>query len=198
MKKAERPVMFKREAEKQGFALRSLHLGPQFLIAGSAIALLIVLATVDRNTFATRSGNAAGSTKPIGIAIGLEHEEQAAITMLVARKGPASYTSIGNDSSSPLFVSVPSGWDRIEVTGATLQDVKGEIPVFGFRRWTLPPHASMKLTVTSVPDFILFDNGSTSVATVDLTTVDLPSSSARNQVVMVQTQTNVELWKNEE
>ena len=191
--------VFAKAATRRGFSLRSLSLGPQFLIAGSAIALLLLLANVDRATFATRPSNAAGpggSGSPV--AIGLEHDAQASITMLLARKEGAGYASVSNESDVPLFISLPADWKRTEVSGASLEAVKAEIPVFGFKRWTLPAKSAMKLEFPSAPSMLLFDNSSPSIAMVDLTTVDLGTRAAENKVVLVQTQTNVELWKTEE
>ena len=209
-KKAEPKPVFEKAEVKSGFSLRqggrdrqwlrSLSLGPQFLIAGSAIALLLLLANVDKATFATRPSGAQGFADVLGgpMAIGLEHDEQASVTMLLAKKDGAGYASVSNESDVPLYISLPADWKRTEVSGAKLEDVKSEIPVFGFKRWTLPSKAAMKLELPSAPSLVVFDNSSPSVAMIDLTTVDLALRSAQNKVVLVQTQTNVDLWTTEE
>lgn len=184
-----------RKASKGGFSLKKMHLGMHLVIAGSAMAVLLIMSAVDRGTFATGSGNAqevATST------IGLEHGAPLSLTILFARKDGAGYVSIENRSPDAVKISLPSDWKRTEVSGAELKNVAGELPVFGFTRWTLPAHAGIKLSLPAAPDSIFFDSASDTTAIVDMTMVDLPQNLALRKVVLVQKQALVKLWSEQE
>lgn len=170
---------------------RSMHLGMHLIIAGSAICVMLLLGVIERNTFATRQ-SAAEDTMPV--TIGLEHTAPLSMSVLFARKENAGYVSITNQSNETIGINLPSTWTRTEVTGASLADVKQDIPVFGFSRWTLPGNAGIKLLMPSAPDAVFFDSTSTSTAAVDLKTIDLGSLGVTNKVVLVQKQTLVPLW----
>ncbi len=169
-----------------------LHVGIHLLIAGSAIAVLIFLGVLERNTFVTRMSDAADD---VPSTIGLEHSAPLSLSILFARKENAGYVSINNGSSETIYINLPSSWSRTEVTGAQLSEVKQEIPVFGFVRWTLPGKAGMKLILPNAPSAIFFDSVSAATAAIDLKTIDLVTLNVSNKVVLVQKQTLVPLWK---
>lgn len=174
---------------------RGLHLGMHLLIAGSAVAVLVLLGVVERNTFATRISDAADD---VPATIGLEHTSPLSLSILFARKEHAGYVSIANGSSETIHVNLPSTWTRTEVTGAPLSEVKQEIPVFGFVRWTLPGKAGMKLILPKAPGAVFFDSVSPATAAIDLKTIDLVTLNVSNRMVLVQKQTLVPLWTQEE
>ncbi len=170
---------------------KSMHLGMHLIIAGSAICVMLLLGVIERNTFATRQ-SAAEDIVPV--TIGLEHSAPLSMSVLFARKENAGYVSITNQSSETIAINLPSTWTRTEVTGASLSDVKQEIPVFGFSRWTLPGNAGIKLLMPTAPEAVFFDSTSQSTAAVDLKTIDLSTLGVTNKVVLVQKQTLVSLW----
>lgn len=173
---------------------RNLHLGMHLAIAGSAIAVLFFLGVVERNLFATRGSNA----ETVPATIGLEHDSPLSLDVLFARKEGAGYVSIVNGSSETIHLSVPSSWSRTEVTGAQLSDVVSDIPVFGFTRWSLPGNAGIKMVLPEAPEAVFFDSTSDSTTAIDLKTIDLETSQVANKVVLVQKQSLVELWGNDE
>ncbi len=170
---------------------RRLHLGMHLIIAGSAICVMLLLGVIERNTFATKEGNAS---EAIPVTIGLEHSAPLSLSVLFAKKDNAGYVSITNQSSETIHLNLPSTWNRTEVTGASLKDVAQDIPVFGFSRWTLPGHAGMKLLMPAAPAAVFFDSVSASTAAIDLKTIDLTTLTVSNKVVLVQKQTLVPLW----
>jgi hypothetical protein len=174
---------------------RSSEIGMQFIIAGSAICVMLLLGAVAKNTFSTRTSDAANA---VPSTIGLEHNGPLSLSILFARKEDAGYMSITNESTETIAVSLPSGWKRTEVTGTGLDNVKQEIPVFGFTRWTLPGKAGMKLLTPDVPSAVFFDSTSASTAAVDLKTIDLTTLKVDSKVVLVQQQTLVPLWIGEQ
>lgn len=188
------PVKISAESRTIISTFKKFRLGTHMLIAGSAIAVLMLLATIERNTFATRGTNAEDV---IPVSIGLEHTSPLSLSVLVARKEQAGYVSITNQSSETVYISVPSDWSRTEVTGARIQDVTSAIPVFGFTRWTIPGNAGIKMLVPTSPDVILFDSTSSAVTAVDLKAVDLTNSTTNSKVVLVQKQALVNLWENQ-
>ena len=173
---------------------RSLHLGVQLAIAGSAIAVLLLLAAVERNVFATRGSDAAA----VPVTISLEHESPLSLSLLFAKKETAGYVSIRNGSTEDIHVSVPSSWMRSEVTGAEISDVKSDIPVFGFTRWSLPKGAGMKMLLPESPEAVFIDSTSNAVTAVDLKAIDLTTSQVSNKVVLVQKQSLIRLWTDAE
>lgn len=173
---------------------RSLHLGMHLAIAGSAIAVLFFLGVVERNIYATRGSNA----ESVPSTIGLEHDSPLSLSVLVAKKPGAGYVSMTNESNETIHISVPSSWTRTEVTGAPLADVSSDIPVFGFTRWKLPGKTGIKMLLPETPDAIFFDSVSEATTAVDLKTIDLETSQVSNRVVLVQKQSLVELWGNDE
>lgn len=195
MKRKLTPVQAKREATKKTFTIRSLHLGTHFAIAGSAIAVLLLLGYVDRGTFSTlRSFAVEQNTATIG----LEFDAPLSLSVLVARKEDSGYTSIANKSDKAIHVSTPAAWSRLEVTGAPLSAVTQEIPVFGFTRWTLPARAGIRFMVPSAPGALFFDSPSLSTAVVEVQSIDLTTSQVTSKVVLVQKRALVSLWGNEE
>lgn len=173
---------------------RSLHLGVQLAIAGSAIAVLLLLAAVERNVFATRGSDAAA----VPVTIGLEHESPLSLSLLFAKKENAGYVSIRNGSTEDIHVSVPSSWVRSEVTGTDIGNITSDIPVFGFTRWALPKGAGMKMLLPESPQAVFIDSVSASVAAVDLKAIDLTTSTVMSKVVLVQKQSLIPLWTSEE
>lgn len=162
-----------------------------FLIAGIAIGVLFGLAYVEKGTFATNPSSAQDLP---AATIGLEHTAPLSLSVLFARKDGAGYASITNGSNETIHLSLPSGWSRMEVTGASLADVKQEIPVFGFTRWTLPGKAGIKLMLEQSPGAVLFDSTSSATTAVDLKTVDLTTSETSSRVILVQKQSYVTMW----
>lgn len=191
---AARKVTTKAAPKKTVTQARSLHLGMHLIIAGSAIAVLLLLGIIERNTFATRGTNAA---EVVPSTIGLEHNAPLSLSMLFAKKDHAGYVSITNESNETIHLSVPSDWTRTEVTGAEIKDVTHEIPVFGFTRWTLPGKAGIKMLQPESPAAIFFDSQSEATAAVDVKSIDLTTMSVSNKVVLVQRQTLVPLWGQE-
>jgi len=171
------------------------HLVPQLTIAGSAIALLLLLGVIDRATFATLPGKAA--TIPPAT-IGIEHDRPLQLSVLIARKERAGYASFVNQSDETIHLSVPSLWMRSEVTGVPLAQVTSDIPVFGFTRWTLPAHAGIKMLLPQAPESLFFDSVSSSTAAIDLQTINLTNLTADSRVVLLQKQLLVNLWTNGE
>lgn len=167
------------------------HLVPQLTIAGSAIALLLLLGTIDRITFATRPSKAA---EMLPATIGIEYDQPLRLSVLVARKEQAGYTSITNQSDETVHLSVPSTWTRTEVTGVPLGRVTQDIPVFGFTRWTLPAHAGVNMLMSQAPNSFFFDSTSTLAAAIDLQTIDLVKLHASSRVLLLQKQLLVALW----
>ncbi len=170
------------------------NLGMQLAIATSAIAVLLILGILDR-TFSTQPSKAA---EVLSATIGVEHEGAITLSVVVARKANAGYTSITNQSNETIHVSVPSQWKRSEVTGVPLSQVTQDIPVFGFARWTLPAHAGIKMLMDDAPTTLFFDSTSATTAAIDLQTIDLTTLSASSKVVLLQKQVLVQLWDKSE
>lgn len=169
---------------------RNFHLGIQMAIAGSAIVVLLLLAAVENNIFATRGSDAA----PVPVTIGLEHDSPLSLSVLFAKKEAAGYVSLTNGSNEAIHVSVPSNWVRSEVTGAELRDVTQDIPVFGFTRYALPAGAGMKMLLSEAPEAVFFDSTSDAVTALDLKAIDLTSSKVSSKVILIQKQSLIPLW----
>ncbi|OGJ62104.1 hypothetical protein A3C52_05160 [Candidatus Peribacteria bacterium RIFCSPHIGHO2_02_FULL_51_15] len=189
-------VQDKRTKVKKTFTIRSLHLGTHLIIAGSAIAVLLLLGYADRGTFATLVSRA--SVPKITVTVGLEHDKPLSLNVVFARKDDAGYAKITNGTPNPIHISTPAAWTRTEVTGAPISEVKQDIPMFGFTRWSLPPNAGIRLFVPDVPDAVFFDSPSAGTVAVNLQTVDLKTSLVNNRVVLVQKQALANLWGEEE
>ena len=177
-------------------ARKELHLGMHFIIAGSAIAVMMMLGMIDHARFSTQPSRAADA---LPSTIGIEHQHPLKLSVLVARKVSAGYVSLISDADETIHVSVPSLWKRSEVTGAQLKDITQDIPVFGFTRWSLPSHAGIKFTLPEVPSALFFDSTSETPTSIDLQTINLTRLRAASQVVLLQSQALVKLWgENEE
>ena len=191
MKKAQKLATATPIAEKKvSSESRSFLIGLQLAIAGSAIAVLVLLAAFERNIFSTLLTDAA----PVPVTIGLEHTSPLSLGVLFARKQDAGYVSINNNSSERIFVNLPSAWSKMEVTGTELKNVTQDIPVFGFTRYSLPAGARMQLLLPDAPSSVFFDSTSSAVTAVELKTVDLTTSQTDSRVVLVQKQSLVQLW----
>lgn len=169
---------------------RNYHLGIQLAIAGSAVIVLVLLSALERNTFATKPGDAAAPP----VTIGLEHEAPLSLTVLFAKKEKSGYVSLVNLSGENIHINVPSHWKRSEVTGTDIANVVQEIPVFGFTRYSLPAGAGVKMLLPESPTSVFFDSTSDAITTVDLKTVDLTTSDTDRRVLLLQKQLLVPLW----
>ena len=170
---------------------REWHLPMQFLIAGSAIAILMILGIVDRVTFSTLGSHAK---EPVPVTIGIEHENPLTLSIVVARKNGSGYASITNRSFEQIRISVPSEWKRTEVTGAPLSAFTQDTPVFGFSRWTLPPHGGIKFLPDRAPEALFFDSDSMSTTEIDLQTVDLSDFASMSHVILLKDKALLKLW----
>lgn len=179
------------EAERK----REWHIGMQLLIAGSTMTVLMVLGLFDRATFATLRSKASGH---FPATIGIEHQNPLKLLVVIARKNSSGYASIVNGSDDQIHISVPSGWKRMEVSGAPLSSFTQDIPVFGFSRWTLPPHAGIKMLTDSVPDALFFDSSSQSTTEIDLQTIDLIDLSSTSHVLLLKDHALARLWGSNE
>ena len=174
---------------------REWHIGMQLLIAGSAVAVLMILGIVDRVTFSTLGSLAE---QPMPATIGIEHQNPVRLSIIIARKNDSGHVSIVNQSDELIHISVPSGWYRQEVSGAPLTSVVQDIPVLGFTRWTMPGHAGIKMFVPNAPAAFFFDSSSESSAEVDLQTIDLNDSSTTSRVLLLKDKALARLWGNDE
>lgn len=177
-------------------AKRQFHLGIHLLIAGSAIAVLILLGIVDRVTFSTLRSRASES---MPITIGLEHRNPLSVSLVIARKNEVGYASILSGSDEQIRISVPSEWKRVEVSGAPLSAFAQDIPAIGYTRWTLPPGAGIKMTLDDVPSSLFFESASASTTEINLRTIDLKGlPETETQVILLKDRALATLWGSDE
>lgn len=206
VKKVEAPkpatVQHNKKIRKIGFSLSSMKIGIQMLVAFSAVGVIFLLGTVDQNIFSTRQSDAQGTVALVRntATIGLSYTRPLSLGVLVARNAQgALYTSIENNGNETITVNVPSDWRRQEVSGTTLENVVAGVPTFGFTAWSLPAHATIKLSAASVPDALFFDTDAESTAAITLQTVRVEGedSAASQRVILVQKNALVPLWVQE-
>jgi hypothetical protein len=190
-----RKAAMPKAAQRRSKGIFMKMLGIQLVIAGSAVAVLMLLGLVEKGTFATGKSDAS---EAFPVTIGLEHDKPLSLGVLFARKDHAGYVILENKSNDAIHLSVPSTWSRMEVSGTTLAEVTQDIPVFGFTRWALPPHASIQMLLPEAPNAVFFDSPTMATSIIDLKMVDLPTLSASNRVVLVQKQALVQLWTTDE
>lgn len=178
------------QPRSRGFAI-----GIHAVIASAAVVALVFLGFIERDIFST---NLSGAEDAVPATIGLEHVSPLSLSILFAKKDTAGYVSITNGSAETIHIHLPSSWTRTEVTGAPISELKKEIPVFGFVRWTLPGKSGMKLLMPESPSIVLFDSTSSSTAAIDLKTIDLTTLDVGNRIVLVQKQSLVHLWGSED
>lgn len=163
------------------------------IVAGSAALVLVVLGTVQSGLFSTSQSHA---TQAPAAAIAITHEGKASIDLLLARKGDAGYLSLENRSPVSVDIGLPADWQRTEVRGTDLESVHSSIPSFGFRTWTLPAGAGMKMLVPEAPRALLLENRSDDVAIVTLQGIDLVSETRTSATVLLQHQPSlVQIWE---
>ncbi len=172
-----------------------MNVAMHLLIAGSAIAVLLLLGVVESGTFSTGKSKAQGN---VPVSIGLEHEGPLSVSALFAKKENVGYLSFTNRSSATIHVSFPSSWRRTEVSGAPIAEFESDIPVFGFTRWNIPPYAGIKMILPEAPSAVLFDSSSKFTAAVELSMVDLDTLNQSDRVLLVQRQALAPLWEGEE
>lgn len=155
--------------------------------------VLVVLGTVQSGLFSTSQSHA---TQAPAAAIAITHEGKASIDLLLARKGDAGYLSLENRSPVSVDIGLPADWQRTEVRGTDLESVHSSIPSFGFRTWTLPAGAGMKMLVPEAPHALLLENRSDDVAVVTLQGIDLVSETRTSATVLLQHQPSlVQIWE---
>lgn len=114
----------------------------------------------------------------------VEHEKAAGISLTRTKdlNGPVD---LRNDADQTLFVSVPKEWVRDEVRGAPITSIKGEEASLGFRRWSIPPHATVTFLQTGTWNKILIRNVSKEPLRLRVITVDISRGSSAIESILI-------------
>lgn len=170
----------------------------QLAIGALACVTIFFLSISHITAFVTERGQAALVPVRDSAEIGIEHEGPVNMSFNIARKGDLGFLRIDGDVTTTIFVSVPQDWERTAVHGATLKEVIADAPEFGFIRWTLPAGAGISMRIPHVPDEFRFLSPSQGVATIGVTTVDLTTEIYDERTVLLQQESGIGLWDDEE
>jgi hypothetical protein len=128
------------------------------------------------------------SPKPgaYGVEIAVEHTRPGGLSITHSIGGSAHLVDITNDSDETLGVSLPDTWERDEVRNVPLASLVGSGASLGFRRWTLPPNASVTFETDADIDDLSVHNPSNIPLRVRVTTVDLKKNTTNTDSYLLQ------------
>ena len=131
---------------------------------------------------------------PNTVDIGIEHVLAISLTIDVSILDGASIVEITNAEGGEIaFVSVPEEWQRREVRKASIAEITSEESSFGFKRWKLPPNATISYRSQEIPQSMVLHNPSEIPVKVTVNLVDLAKNSIEHDIILVQ-EASVLLW----
>jgi hypothetical protein len=158
----------------------SLHLR----IAGMTFLLLILWGVTVLHTDPRNS--------PIEqIEIAVEHSSPTAVTLTRTDDG-IGITDIRNDGQETVFISIPEEWIRDEVRGATLSAVTATDASLGFKRWSLPPGATVSFRVDITWNGLRIRNISEETMRLAVTTIDLTTKTTETDSYLIDDLTDLD------
>lgn len=119
------------------------------------------------------------------VELAVEHDQAAGISVTRTKdaNGPVD---IRNDADQRLFVSVPEEWVRDEVRGAPLTSVQGGEEVsLGFRRWSIPSHATVTFLQTGTWNKLLIRNVSKKLLRLRMVTIDIAQGTSTTESTLI-------------
>lgn len=118
------------------------------------------------------------------IQIAVEHQRAAGITVTRTKEqnGPVD---IRNDAQERVLVSVPESWNRDEVRNADVASVTGEEPSLGFRRWSIPSHATVTFLGAGMWNKLSVKNISDQPLRLGVVTIDITHGTSTRESTLV-------------
>ncbi len=116
------------------------------------------------------------------VQIGIEHAGNAALTLTRTIGRAPQLIDVANDGAAAVRVSLPDAWRRGEVRGVPLAAIAADAPEFGFRRWHLPPGATLSFTSPLPPAGMIVHNPSGFPLRLKTVTVDLENNEVTREV----------------
>lgn len=150
-------------------------------VRAAALALLPLLIW---GTYHAVSVERAALLEP-PVEIGVEHDGSGGIAIAHGMGGNAHMTDIANESAAVMYVSLPADWQRDEIRGAPLASLTVEAPIFGFRRWSIPPGATVSYRTPADWRALTVHNPAGTLLRVKVTTVYLDRNEADTDVYLL-------------
>ena len=125
--------------------------------------------------------------------IGIEHSEPLAVRMEYSVRNTHGIMRIGSNSSETISISLPEQWERGEVTGAPLSQLRKDSPMFGYVRWHVPEKTTLTFKIPKVPEHMVLHNPSTAPLKLTVAKVDLETGTIEKDVLLVRDST-VPIW----
>lgn len=151
------------------------------IVALSAFALVgtLLLGTMKRLSMQAESA----ARPPVDVAV--EHGASLTFTVTASAGQGRGIVELGRDGTETVHVSVPETWQRREVRGAPLEAAIGEPPAMGFRRWTIPPGATLSFWMDDAPR-IRIQNPSGKALLVESKRVDVRTGKVEKEMTLVK------------
>jgi hypothetical protein len=166
------------------FSLR-FHTFVAFLVL--AIIAITMVGGADR--FETLRAALADNTADIGI----EHTLPLSLQMEFGEQGGKALLHVIQESEETITMSIPSGWERGEVSGVTLDAVKEVGTTFGFTQWQIPGQSSVYFRIPQTPKTVVIHSPSDAPLKIFTTRANLDEGTVERDVVLIH-DTPVPLW----
>lgn len=184
----------KKKAKKKLMTLESFLM--HTAIAGFGAMTLLAFAAFQNETFQTLPGSAMQDVSVAEITI--EHDQNVKMELTLSRKASSGLLLLEGDQNAPIHVSLPELWQIKEVQGVPYDDVTSSSPSLGYTRYFLPAGAGLLMQGSDMPDRIVFASPSDATALLNINTVDLLTGTVNKSVVLLQHDSWIELWEDEE
>lgn len=148
------------------------------------VAVLALLPLLIWGTYRALSAERAQLART-PVEIGVEHRGSAAVAITHSVGGRTHLVDIGNEGQGEIHVSLPDTWTRGEVRGTPLASLVADAPSFGFRRWTIPPGATVTYRTPHDWRAVTIHNPTAELLRLKITTVDLTRDEADTEVYLL-------------
>lgn len=119
--------------------------------------------------------------------IAVDHAAPAAISITHSINGSAHLVDVTNDSAQSIGISLPETWERDEVRNVPLAQITASDASLGFRRWQLPPNASVTYETSNQLGDVTVRNPSAIPLRIKVITIDMQKNTSDTQSYLIQT-----------
>lgn len=125
--------------------------------------------------------------------IGIEHSMPLSLRMEYSVHNDAAIMRIGSDATETISISLPEEWQRGEVSGASLSDLRKDDPTFGYVRWHIPQKTTLTFRISKVPDHLVLHNPGTSPLKLSIAKVNIQTGEVERDILLIRDSTVV-VW----
>jgi hypothetical protein len=116
----------------------------------------------------------------------VEHRSTFGLSISLGKSALSRFVEIGNQGDSPISVTLPETWQRMEVRNVPLQSVSAGEPSLGYVRWTLPAGANVSYRSADDWSMLVIHNPSKIPFKILLATVNVDTKETDRDIILVK------------